>query len=409
MSKPGQYHNVVTQWNYAAPVSPSVGRAEELGWVIDAEFPGGNILIDSISETTAYLRPDLRDTSSDWFYWYFRVTGAAGKTLTFVFNPAHVGVRGPAISQDAGASWNWLGAEFVHEGEFSYSFGARDAEVRFSVGMPYVRSNWDQFLSDHRESPFLKRLTLTHTTAGREVSAISVSDHTARAPIAFAITGRHHACEMMGSYAIEGLIAEAASSSGPGEWLRRNIEFLIVPFMDTDGVEQGDQGKNRRPHDHNRDYAGFPIYQEVRAWKEFLPAWSADRPLLALDIHDPALSGPVHESIFFIEPEDRILAGILDELIGCLLRTQRGTILVQTPAKLAFGSGFNSGSMGGNSTATSWTNSLPNTIFAASLEVAYAEAMGCEVNADSARELGRDLAVALRDWLPRITPKLTLL
>jgi len=45
---------------------------------IDAGFPGGNIIVDGIEGDTVFLRPDLRDTQGDWFYWAFRVRGSAG-------------------------------------------------------------------------------------------------------------------------------------------------------------------------------------------------------------------------------------------------------------------------------------------------------------------------------------------
>ena len=48
---------------------------------------------------------------------------------------------------------------------------------------------------------------------------------------------------------------------------RIRIEAL-VPFVDKDGVEEGDQGKNRAPRDHNRDYAGASMYPETGALRE---------------------------------------------------------------------------------------------------------------------------------------------
>ncbi|MBQ6011409.1 MAG: hypothetical protein IJL17_22960, partial [Kiritimatiellae bacterium] len=47
-------------------------------------------------------------------------------------------------------------------------------------------------------------------------------------------------------------IDEVLSGSKEGEWIRDNADCVFVPFMDKDGVENGDQGKHRAPHDHNR-------------------------------------------------------------------------------------------------------------------------------------------------------------
>ncbi len=82
---------------------------------------------------------------------------------------------------------------------------------------------------------------------------------------------------MMASWSLEGLMDEVLADTTDGRWLREHVEFLVVPFMDKDGVEDGDQGKNRRPHDHNRDYLGESIYPEVAAWRAFVPGWSEGR------------------------------------------------------------------------------------------------------------------------------------
>ena len=49
---------------------------------------------------------------------------------------------------------------------------------------------------------------------------------------------------MTASYALEGLIS-AVLDEPDYEWLRQNVDFLIVPFVDKDGVEEGDQGKQK--------------------------------------------------------------------------------------------------------------------------------------------------------------------
>lgn len=229
---------------------------------IFSDFPGGNILVQSIKEHIVHLAPDLRDTTTPWFYWYFGVRGAAGRHLTFVFDKEVVGVRGAAVSLDEGRTWKWMSANTVAEGEFSYDFPKDAKEVRFSLGMPYVGSNWTGFLKTlPAGSPWDVR-TLATTPRGRDVPLLRAGDSNARHCVV--MTGRHHACEMMASYVMEGVIQGLLQDSEPGRWLLENVEFLFVPFMDTDGVECGDQGKNRAPYDHNRDYRGTPLYAEVK-------------------------------------------------------------------------------------------------------------------------------------------------
>ena len=80
----------------------------------------------------------------------------------------------------------------------------------------------------------------------------------------------------------------------------KNVEFMIVPFVDKDGVEDGDQGKFRRGRDHNRDYSGNSIYPSTHAIRSYLPVWSDGKLVAALDLHCPFLSGDEHEKIHIV-------------------------------------------------------------------------------------------------------------
>ena len=93
------------------------------GLRIDAQYPGGNIIVDRIEGDQVYLRQDLRDTKGWWFYWNFRVRGAASRTLRFTFDgQSPIGVRGPAVSTDGGCEWTWLGADGAQGASFTYRF-----------------------------------------------------------------------------------------------------------------------------------------------------------------------------------------------------------------------------------------------------------------------------------------------
>ena len=53
--------------------------------LVDADYPGGNVIVERIDGAHVYVRPDLRDTRGNWFYWNFRVREAAGKTILVHF------------------------------------------------------------------------------------------------------------------------------------------------------------------------------------------------------------------------------------------------------------------------------------------------------------------------------------
>lgn len=49
------------------------------------------------NENGYVLKNEVRDSGDDWFYWAFCAEGAAGKELTFQFDPNRIGCFGPAF------------------------------------------------------------------------------------------------------------------------------------------------------------------------------------------------------------------------------------------------------------------------------------------------------------------------
>ena len=273
---------------------------------IDSHFPGGNIIVDKIQGDTVYLHQDLRDTTIDWFYWYFRVRGAAGRTLAFHFtaSPA-IGARGPAVSADGGETWTWLGVEQVDGQSFWCAIPVGADDMRFSFTIPYLQADWERFVQRHAGSPHLRAETLCLSAKGRPVELLSVGRLDDKAGYRVALTSRHHACESIGTYSLEGILDEVLTGSEDGRWLRDRVEFTVVPFMDKDGVEDGDQGKRRKPHDHWEDYGPDSLYPTVQALKRLLSRWDDGRLRFYLDLHCPWMRGGSSEVIYFVEGPDR--------------------------------------------------------------------------------------------------------
>src|SRR5436190_6908222 len=154
------------------------------GLQIDAELPGGNILVDKVEGDTVSIHQDLRDTSGDWFYWQFRARGAQGRTVTFQFTKGNVvGVLGPAMSLDGGESWGWLGKESVQGASFKYSFPADAKDVRFCVSIPYFEKDLKKFLARHEKDANLKVVTHCETKKGRPVERLHVGRPDGSAPV----------------------------------------------------------------------------------------------------------------------------------------------------------------------------------------------------------------------------------
>jgi len=380
--------------------------AAAAGRTVDTGYPGGNIVLEGITNGVAVVRPDLRDTQKGgwWFYWNFRVRGAAGETVRIRFperNP--IGARGPAASLDGGTNWAWLGAQAVTRiaepkaWEFAFAVPSNAPEVRFSMTIPYQESDLRRFLERHRGNPAIVREGLCRTTKGREAEILRAGCLGREPGIRVLLTARHHACESLASFALEGILESVLADDEAGRAWRERVEVLAIPFVDKDGVEDGDQGKNRAPRDHNRDYDGTPVHATVAAIRDLVPRWSAGRLRFALDLHCPYLAGgDSNEQVYFPGPEDAIAAERLAGFAALLAEVRRGPIPYSPKHNVPFGTSWNTASnySTGRSFAR-WARDLPGVEFSNTIEIPYANAGGAEVNADSARAFGRDLARAI--------------
>lgn len=380
-------------------LSAEASSTDEL--CIDAAFPGGNIIVERIEGNDVYVCQDLRDTAGDWFYWCFRARGGAGRRITVHFSGSNViGVHGPAMSIDEGVTWSWLGADAVQGKSFSQQIPTGQNDVRFSFGMPYMQTKLEAFLQRHGGNPALRKDTLCRTRAGRDVELLHLGKLKGTPDHRVLLTCRHHCCEMMASYALEGIMDTILGDSDDGAWFREHAEFLVVPFADKDGVEQGDQGKNRKPRDHNRDYDGDSIYASTAALRRHVPEWAGNRLRFAMDMHCPHIRGPSNEVIYFVGMEDPGRWARTQQFSQILETTNPGLLPYSAANNLPYGQGWNvARNYGGGMSCSRWAGSLPGIRFAASLEIPYANAGGQPVTQTSAHAFGKALAHAIRAFL----------
>jgi hypothetical protein len=362
-------------------------------------FPSGNISVEKIQNDTIWMHPDLRDTKGDWFYWCFGVSNAKGKTLTFVFTRTNVFTSmGPAVSFNSGLTWNYLGGDKVRNETFSYTFNG-SGEVRFSMGMPYTQKNFSLFIHPLLESKYLRLDTLEITKGGRAVERLIIIPPGKAPKYKVLITARHHACEMMANYEIEGIITEILNDS----WLRINVEFCFIPFMDKDGVEKGDQGKNRLPRDHNRDYLGASIHESTNALRSWVPQWADSSLVITMDLHCPWINGENNENIYIVGSGESNFAE--QEKIFCekLKSSNRGKLKISDKIILPFGTAWNTGIPSSEGLSFSdWAFTIEGVRLNMSIEFPYANNEGQMISQQSAREFGEDLGRAMKKYLKKL-------
>ncbi|MBR0504425.1 MAG: hypothetical protein IJJ84_03390, partial [Kiritimatiellae bacterium] len=294
-----------------AQAARSASGPYQAGFTVDKDMPAGNIALERIEGDDVYVHQELRDTKGEWFYWAFRVKGAQGRTLTFTFTDKYaggpVGVRGPVVSTDGGKTFSYPLDGKSRPNGFTYAFGPDDAEVLFYEFHPYVRANWDAFVAKHADAlgkSFVVE-TLCKSRAGADVPCArfgcigrdGARPSRGEPKYRFFVSARHHCSETMASWVLEGIGEAFLADDDLGRWLRANVELMMVPFTDYDGAQAGDQGKNRGPHDHNRDYVEF-LYPETKAITEWIGRHAGGKLDVFLDVHCPWIRGKYNEWLY---------------------------------------------------------------------------------------------------------------
>ena len=375
------------------------------GLEIDGRLPAGNIVVEAVEGDAVRLTRELRDTATDWFYWAFRVKGAKGRTLTFRFDEnvcwgGPVGVRGPAVTTDGGRTWSYPCDGKSTKSSFAYAFETDD-EVRFYETWQYLPPDWEAFLAAHAADRGRKFETgvLCRSRKGRDVPKARFGCLSGRPKYRVFMSSRHHCSEATATPVLEGVASAFLADDELGRWLRENVELMVVPFVDYDGVTDGDQGKNRAPHDHNRDYMEF-LYPETRAIAEWIGSHAGGRLDVFIDVHCPWIRGKCNEWLYTPWKDPKILPSAEDEArySKLLEDLQCGTMRYRASDDLPFGKDWNTGGNYAQGwSAVIWAcRRVKGLRIARSYEVPFANANGAIVTPETCRELGRDTAKVFR-------------
>lgn len=373
---------------------------------IDCNIPSGNIILDGIDGDTVKIRQDMRD-SADWFYWAFRVKGAQGRTLKFLFTDPYaegpVSVRGPAVTKDGGKTWSYAAEASATTNSFSYTFADNEEEVWFYQTFQYFPPQWDEFLAKHEadRGKIFAAGELCKTRKGRSVPNALFGRIDGHAKYRIFLSSRHHCQEAPATYVLEGIVSRVFAKDAVGDWLRENVEFITVPFVDYDGVVDGDQGKGRKPHDHNRDYNHF-IYPETRAITEWVAKIVDNDLTVFLDLHSPWVRNEWNERVYITYGPDEKVNAAKKRLGEIIERVQRGSLGYKVADNFPWNFGWNcpSNVATGLKGAGGWAGAAAkNALLVGSFEIPFAKANDKVVTPTACREFGEDIAAALKEFI----------
>jgi hypothetical protein len=349
------------------------------------------------------MKPDMSETAGDWFYWYFKVSNIKGKTITFKFDQENVFAKyGPGYSINNDKDWKWYGEHRIIDNSFTYSFSEEDSLAYFSMAFPYTQRDFQTFFSTVIQEKFVKIDTLCLSPEGRYIEKVHLSANSKTPRFKVLITARHHACEMMASYVMEGII-DGIIHNHDLVFLRENVEFLFIPFMDKDGVENGEQGKNRIPKDHNRDYIGESIHNSTATLRKIIPEWSDGKLKIALDLHCPWIHGYPNEHIYMVGNSNQEIEKhqiIFSQLIE---KYAMGDMKFYHSNFLPFGTSWNTASNYSKGMSISkWASQLDGIDFSGTIEFPYANVSGIPVSKDGARIFGKAIVYSIQEYLEKI-------
>ncbi len=378
---------------------------------IRSDYPGGNILVESIKGSKVKLKQDIRDSMSRWFYWNFCVEDAQGMEIEFEFTDGEViGNHGPCVSFD-GINRKWVGEECVYTRKtFRYRFPPNISKAFFSFSLPYQLKDLESFYDRYKGHKMLSRDILTISEKGRPVPLLHLGRCSTSGNKHIILTCRHHACESTPSYMLEGLLSYFLNKSVILQPVREDLRQVeekrislldsytihTIPFVDLDGVEEGDQGKGRLPHDHNRDYIEKPIYKATAAIMEL---GLKLQPVIAIDLHAPWKWGGKHDHPYFT----KLMPPVRNEIekFGVILtkvthRNSNNIIFEPLYSSLANSNSTTSGSATG--TFEEFFRGLGANV-SATLEFPYSGTADTCLTQENCRHFGANFAEVLEKYL----------
>lgn len=210
-------------------------------------------------------------------------------------NQNELGTLQPVLRADGG---EWHRSEEVAVDEhpdgrravrFTYPGGASAVAAAFCF--PYAPPDLEAALADLGHAWESNTIGVTHE--GRPLERLRlVGDH-GDGQSGVYLMARQHSGETPGSWALDGILRFLASGDGKARELRDALDVWVCPFVDLDGVVNGDYGKDALPWDYNRAWERLPMRASVHAiQRDLIRFKDRAQPRLVIDLHGPGHSTP---------------------------------------------------------------------------------------------------------------------
>ncbi|MFW5866491.1 MAG: M14 family zinc carboxypeptidase [Armatimonadota bacterium] len=236
-----------------------------------------------------------------WFHIEARDAGGAPVEFVWELPDICLGDRNslhllrPVLRADAG---DWTRCENVSVDEhddgrrslrFSHAGGADAVAAAFCF--PYAPEHLDATLTERGDAWERSLIGVTHESRSLERLRLAGSHPTPRPGVY--LMARQHSGETPGSWVLDGILRFLASDDDEAAKLRDTLDVWACPFVDLDGVVNGDYGKDALPWDYNRAWERLPMRAAVHAIQRDLERFhERTGPRIVIDLHGPGHSTP---------------------------------------------------------------------------------------------------------------------
>lgn len=279
------------------------------------EYSGGGVCLSP-------LREDGEKQSAN-FAFHFLIEGCEGKDLVFRFHvlekakpddcsAVYANPGFPVLSYD-GVGWQNADLTSCAPEPGKPGWQVVTARHRFTQAQahvayqyPYTMTRLTQFASKAQESPFCRILVAGHSTEGRFIPMLEITDPAVplRVKKVACFTGLQHPAELGAGWAHEAMAAFLLSNDSVARQARRLWLFRFIPILNVDSVAEGAGRIHSSGRNMNREWARPDPVPEVGTVKEMFLAWKAagGRIDVFVDVH--GFSGLRGRWYFFIPPDE---------------------------------------------------------------------------------------------------------
>ena len=223
---------------------------------VSCAFDGGNIRAVAVEGDRIDLEI-VKDNQSDFYQWfYFRLTGGAGRELTIrILNCAGAayphgwkGYRG-CMSYDRE---NWERVETGYDdGVLRMRVAPASDSVWFAYFAPYTMERHHELVASVVAHPGVAYRSLGRTLDGQEIDYFRIGE----GPLQAWLYARQHPGETMAEWWMEGALEKLLDDSDPvSRRLLAKATFHVVPNMNPDGSRRGHLRTNAAGVNLNREW-----------------------------------------------------------------------------------------------------------------------------------------------------------